>query len=99
MTTSTSSRSSASRIRGESASECAGFELSTIIARRRPGSSVRISSAIELPGVSPVMIRAPLTGVALSLRKSPPREAMPVWMFIVPSRPKLPVSRKSSFSR
>lgn len=86
-------------MRGESASEWAGFELSTIMARSRPGSSVRISSGIAFPGVRPVMMRAPLTGVARSARLSPPRLARPEWMFIPPGTPRLPVRITSTFSR
>ena len=63
MTTSSSSLANASRIRSESASEWAGLELSTIIARKRSGWSLRISSGITLQGVSPPITGAPVTGV------------------------------------
>jgi hypothetical protein len=41
------------------------LELSIHMARNRSGWSVRISSAIELHGTSPAMMRAPVTGVRL----------------------------------
>ena len=47
----------------ESASECAGLMLSTIIARKRSGWSVRISSGMTLHGMRPPITGAPVTGV------------------------------------
>ncbi len=64
----------ASRKPAESVSECAGLTLSIHIARNRSGWSVRISSAIELHGTSPEMIRAPVTGVR---RSGAPRSGLP----------------------
>ena len=58
-----SSDSIASRIRRLSATECAGLPDSTIRARNRSGWSVRISSGIELHGISPASTRSPATGL------------------------------------
>ena len=56
-------------MRGLSASECTGLPLSMIMARKRSGWSVRISSGIALQGIRPVMMRCPPTGeTRLSLR-------------------------------
>ena len=103
MTTTRSSASRASRKRPESAREWAGLELSTHIARKRSGWSVRISSVIELHGTSPEMILAPVTGVTL-LRpdpapRAPATEAKEECRCIVPGRPKLPVRIHSSLFR
>ena len=64
-TTSRSSAASASRMRGPSASECAGLADSTHMPRKRSGWSVRISSGMLLQGISPPMMGAPVTGVRL----------------------------------
>src|SRR5437867_4313104 len=50
-------------MRCESASECTGLLLSTIIARKRLGWSVRISSGMTLNGMRPVRMRCPPTGL------------------------------------
>lgn len=63
MTTISSSDWKASRQAVESASEWAGLLLSTIMARKRSGWSVRISSGTTLLGTSPEMMGAPVTGV------------------------------------
>jgi hypothetical protein len=89
-------------MRGLSGRECAGFALSTIIARKRPGWSVRISSGIDIAGIRPVMIRCPAHGRSTVVRPPPPpppRLAKGEWMFIPPFFPKLPASRYTSFSR
>ena len=59
-------------MRALSASECAGLPLSTIMARKRFGWSVRISSGITLQGMSPPMMRAPVTGLRRSARSPSP---------------------------
>ena len=97
MTTTTSSASSASRMRGESGSECTGLPDSTISARKRSGWSERISSGRATAGIRLVMIRSPVTGLVGSGRSRPPvlpaMLANRVWMFIPPGTPKLPVTR------
>ena len=63
-------------MRGPSASEWAGFALSTSIARKRRGWSVRISSGITLHGIIPEMMREPVTGL---LRPLPPDPEASGW--------------------
>src|SRR5258707_15133819 len=77
MTTISSSDSKAARHAAESAREWAGLLLSTIIARKRAGWSVRISSGTALLGISPPTMGAPVTGVRpteVSWRNSGPND-------------------------
>ena len=60
-------------MRGPSASECAGFALSTSIARKRFGWSVRISSGITLQGEPADDARAGDRSAADALPRSSPR--------------------------
>ena len=84
-------------MRGESGRECTGFPDSTIIARKRSGWSVRISSGMAAAGMRLVMIRSPVTGLVGSAMPRPPllpaMLANLVWMFMAPGTPKFPVSR------
>ena len=100
MTTSSSSAERASRMRGLSASECAGLALSTSMPRKRRGWSVRISSGITLAGIRPVITRWPPTGEVFGAPPPPPppRLARCECRFMAPRRAKFPVSRYSSFS-
>ena len=68
-----------------------------IIARNRSGWSVRTSSAIELHGIRPLMIGAPVTGVTRTLRvvlavppPLPSTGEKAVWGCIDPGLAKLP---------
>ena len=68
-----------------------------IMARNRSGWSVRTSSAMELHGISPAMIGAPVTGVTLGrLLRRDPMVALPssgakaLWGWIEPGLAKLP---------
>src|SRR5690242_16014683 len=69
MTTISSNDSNALRHAAESANECAGLLLSTIIARKRSGWSVKISCGTTLEGIKPEMTGEPVTGV----RPTPPK--------------------------
>ena len=94
ITTDTSSDRMASRNRSDSVSECTGFALSMIIARMRSGWSVSTSLAIELQGVRPEMISAPVTGVYFCRLAPPPPDPSCdrlVWGNMPPGLPKLPV--------
>src|SRR6476620_10750049 len=62
MTTISSSDSNAALHAAESATECAGLLLSTIIARKRSGWSVKISCGTTFDGTRPEMTGAPVTG-------------------------------------
>ena len=100
-----SSDSIASRIRRLSATECAGLPDSTIRARNRSGWSVRISSGIELHGISPASTRSPATGLRGARSGSSSAEyaltngTMVEGMYWPPGLAKLPVSTHTSFSR
>ena len=90
----------------ESAREWAGLVLSSHMARNRSGWSVRISSAIELHGTSPEMIRAPVTGVRRAFPPPPLAGPPPPAIGakaecrnIAPGLPKLPVKIHTSLSR
>ena len=85
-------------MRCESASEWAGLRLSTIIARKRSGWSVRISSGITLHGVSPPITGAPVTGVRPTgpARNSGANHECRCWP---PGLAKLPVRIHSSLFR
>ena len=98
MTTENSRARIASRMRTLSASECAGLELSTTMARKRFGWSVRISSGMTLQGTSPDMTRAPVTGENWASgrpTKVRVRSSIQEWTPIPPGLPKLPISAHS----
>ena len=105
MTTTKSSASIARRIAALSATECAGLPDSTIIARKRSGWSVRISSGITLHGTRPPKMRAPATGLRGALPGSSSPEyartsgTMLDGAYWPPGTAKLPVSTQTSFSR
>ncbi len=90
-------------MRRESASECAGFADSTIIARNRFGWSVRISSAITLQATSPPITGEPVTGVTTASRlvffRAAASGTSGAGMYALPGSAKCPVSSQTSFSR